>query len=102
MDHGISKALDGKKAKKSPTHTHGVHYERAHNGGYIAHVHKHHGKGPHSEGHSHTEKHVIPSHEDMQAHMEEHMGDQPEAGEMEAPQPQAEPEGAAPNPAPEV
>jgi hypothetical protein len=71
-------ALSGDhKKKKTPTHTHGVHYERAHNGGYLAHVHKHHGKGPHSEGHSHTEEHVLPDAEALQAHMDEHMGDQP-------------------------
>lgn len=101
MDHAISKALEGKK-KKTPTHTHSVKYTRGHNGGHIAHVEKHHGKGPHSEGHSHTEEHVIPDNEAAQAHFDEHMGDQPAAGEMEAPQPAAEPEaaqGAAPNPA---
>jgi len=81
----IHKALGG-KGKKSPTHTHGVHYERAANGGYVAHVHKHHGKGPHSEGHSHSEEHVLPDKEAMLEHMDEHMGDQPAAGEMAPPQ----------------
>lgn len=83
----VKKALgsehDGKERK---THTHGVHYERAANGGFVAHVHKHHGTGPHSQGHSHTEEHVIPDQEALQEHMQEHMGDQPEAGEMEPPQ----------------
>ena len=51
----VMRGLDGKK-KKGPTHAHGVHYERADNGGYVAHVHMHHGKGPRSEGHSHTEE----------------------------------------------
>lgn len=80
----IGRGLDGGKKKK--THTHGVHYERAGNGGFIAHVHKHFGEGPHSEGHSHSEEHVIPDKDEMMAHMEEHMGDQPGAGEMEPPQ----------------
>lgn len=71
-------ALGGKK--KGPTHTHGVHYERADNGGYMAHVHKHHGKGPHSEGLSHVEEHVVPDAESAQAHLDEHMGDQPPVG----------------------
>lgn len=98
MEHALSKALEGKKGKKTPTHTHSVKYTRGHNGGHIAHVEKHHGKGPHSEGHSHTEEHVIPDNEAMQEHLEQHMGDQPAAGEMEPPQEaQAEPqEQAAP------
>jgi hypothetical protein len=78
-DEHIKAALGGGK-KKGHTHTHGVHYERASNGGYIAHVHKHHGKGPHSEGHSHSEEHVLPDAEAAQAHLEEHMGDQPPVG----------------------
>ena len=78
-EHKIMAALEGGK-KKGPTHTHGVHYERAGNGGYIAHVHKHHGKGPHSEGHSHTEEHVLPDAEAAQAHFDEHMGDHPPVG----------------------
>ena len=78
-DKDIMAALGGGK-KKGPTHTHGVHYERAANGGHIAHVHKHHGKGPHSEGFSHTEEHVLPDNEAMHAHMDEHMGDQPAVG----------------------
>jgi hypothetical protein len=80
----IKKALGEHKAGK--THTHGVHYERAANGGYIAHVHKHRGPGPHSEGHSHSEEHVLPDKDAMAEHMEEHMGDQPAAGEMAPPE----------------
>jgi hypothetical protein len=83
MEHeeAVRRGLDG-HGKKSPTHTHGVHYERAANGGYIAHVHKHHGKGPQSEGHSHTEEHVLADKKAQKEHFEEHMGDQPAAGEM--------------------
>jgi hypothetical protein len=80
----IKKALgEGKKGK---THTHGVHYERADNGGYTAHVTKHHGAGPHSEGHSHEETHVLPDKEAAGEHFDEHMGDQPAAGEMQPPE----------------
>jgi hypothetical protein len=57
----IRRALDGGRGKSGKKHTHGVHYERAANGGYVAHVHKHHGKAGHSEGFSHTEEHVLPS-----------------------------------------
>lgn len=89
-EHEIHRALGGKPGKKPPTHTHGVHYERASNGGYVAHVHKHHGKGPHSEGHSHSEEHVIPDKEALAAHMDEHMGDQPAAGEMPGTPPEPE------------
>lgn len=85
MEHEVRKALGG-KGGKSKTHTHGVHYERADNGGYRAHVTKHHGAGPHSEGHSHTEEHILPDKEAMMDHMDQHMGDQPPAGEMEPPQ----------------
>ena len=87
MEQEIKKALGGAHKGKHKTHTHGIHYERAGNGGYIAHVHKHHGEGPHSEGHSHTEEHVLPDAETAQAHFAEHMGDHPEfGGEMESPQ----------------
>lgn len=93
MDEKVSKALEGKKRGKKHVHTHAVEYRRADNGGFHAKVEKHHGKGPHSEGHSHTETHVLPDADAMQEHMQEHMGDQPPAGEMPEPQPaQQEPE----------
>jgi hypothetical protein len=78
----IHQALGGKTGKPRPVHTHGVHYERADNGGVRAHVTKHYGKSPKSEGHSHTEEHVLPNMEAAQEHLQEHMGDQPAAGEM--------------------
>jgi hypothetical protein len=93
--HEAAKRGLGGEKKKGKTHTHGVHYERAGNGGYIAHVHKHHGAGPHSEGHSHTEEHSLPDKDAMAEHMEEHMGDQPAVGEM---QPQEQPEEAQEQP----
>lgn len=99
----IKRALTGEHKKKGKTHTHGVHYERAANGGYIAHVHKHHGAAHKSEGFSHTEEHALPGAEDAQAHFDEHMGDQPdvgaEMGEDGAPngaQPEAQEQEAAP------
>lgn len=93
-------ALGGKK--KGPTHTHGVHYERASNGGHIAHVHKHHGKGPHSEGFSHTEEHVLPDNEAAAAHFDEHMGDQPPVGGGEEPEEAAGGGGQEQEPEPEM
>jgi hypothetical protein len=90
MEREIRHALGG-KGKGHKTHTHGVHYERADNGGYIAHVHKHHGEGPRSEGHSHTEEHALPDKEAVAEHFDEHMGDQPGFGEE---MPQQQPQGA--------
>lgn len=94
MEHHGEKAIrhalgGGDKGPKHKTHTHSVHYERASNGGFIAHVHKHHGEGPHSEGHSHTEEHALPDKDAAAEHLEEHMGDQPGYGE-EMPAPPAE------------
>jgi hypothetical protein len=77
-------------------HTHGVHYERAGNGGVIAHVHRHTGKPGVDHAHHHTEEHVLPDTEAAQAHLDEHMGDQPAAGEMEPAQ------ATAPPPPPEM
>ena len=95
----VKKALGGHregKGEKPKTHTHGVHYERADNGGVRAHVHKHHGEGPHSEGFSHTEEHVLPDMEAAGDHLQEHMGDQPETGEMPPQQGAPEPPEGAP------
>ena len=86
----VKHALGGKERKEEErekkTHTHGVHYERADNGGVRAHVHVHHGEGPRSEGHSHTEEHVLPDMEAAGEHLQEHMGDQPATGEMPPPE----------------
>lgn len=81
-EHEVKQAL-GHTAQHKKTHTHGVHYERSANGGYLAHVHKHFGEGPHSEGHSHTEEHIIPDAESAKGHFDEHMGDHPDFGDME-------------------
>jgi hypothetical protein len=101
MEHEVTKALGGANGngKRPKMHTHGVHYERASNGGYVAHVHKHYGKGPHSEGPSHTEEHVLPDKEAMLEHMDQHMGDQPAAGEMEPPEEAQDGQQQEPDPA---
>jgi hypothetical protein len=79
------KALGGKEGheKGAKLHTHGVHYERAGNGGLIAHVHRHTGMPGGEHAHHHTEEHVLPDADAAQEHLEEHMGDQPAAGEVE-------------------
>jgi len=91
-EHAIKKALGGKRGKSEggkKLHTHSVKYERAHNGGFHAHVERHTDKGPH-----HTEHHVLANADDAAAHLQEHMGDQAEMGEQESPQSVEPPEGA--------
>lgn len=80
MAEGIKQALGGKGGKK--LHTHSVHYERAANGGFHAHVARHTSDG----AHHHTEHHVLLSPEDAVAHLQEHLGNQPAAGEGEPPE----------------
>ena len=93
MEHEVKRALGGKKGGKAKLHTHEVTYTRAGNGGYHAKVQRHRGAGPHSEGYSHTEDHVLPDAESMQEHLGQHMGDQPEVGEMDSPaEPQESPQ----------
>jgi hypothetical protein len=89
VKHGLSGRKNG-KGEKGKLHTHGVHYERAHNGGVIAHVHRHTAEGLH-----HSEEHVLPDMDAAHAHLDEHMGDQPGAGEVQsaAQVPPQEPEG---------
>lgn len=90
----IHQALGGKH-KKAETHTHSMRIERGASGGHIVHTTKHHGKGPHSEGHSHEEgPHAVADNEALQEMIKEHMGDQPAAGEMEPPQQNPEEEAA--------
>jgi hypothetical protein len=92
-EHEVRKALGGGKKEGAKLHTHSVHYERAHNGGVIAHVRRHTGTpGGADHAHHHTEEHVLPDVESAQEHMQEHMGDQPAAGEMEPQQTAAPPE----------
>lgn len=98
MKEAIHEALGHEGKHKVKAHTHSIHYERADNGGFHARVEKRD-----HEGHPHkTEHHILPDMESAQAHMDEHMGDQPAAGEMPPP-PDEEageqaPQGAQPPP----
>ena len=38
--HALGGKKEGEHERGEKLHTHGVHYERAHNGGVIAHVHR--------------------------------------------------------------
>lgn len=90
-EHAIKKALSGKRGKEEKgrkLHTHAVRYERAHNGGFHAHVERHTDEGPH-----HTEHHVLANADDAAQHLQDHLGDQPAAGELTPPQ-EAAPEEA--------
>lgn len=92
-EHEVRKALGGKGGKKegAKLHTHGVHYERASNGGIIAHVHRHTGTPGGDHTPHHTEEHVLPDAATAQDHMQENLGDQPAAGEMQPQQAAAPP-----------
>lgn len=74
-EHEIKRALGGKGGEK--LHTHSIRYERAHNGGFHAHVEKHTASGEHH----HTEHHVLAGPADAAEHMQENMGDQPNIGQ---------------------
>lgn len=71
---------DAPSSKRKPkTHVHKVEVERGKKGGYVTH-HEMRDK----EGNMHESRrgpHVIASKKDLQAHMDEHLGDQPDAGE---------------------
>ena len=95
-ENEVSKALDGGKPVKRKTHTHSMKIERGASGGHVVHTEKHFGKGPHSEGHSHTEgPHVVADNKSLHDMIDEHMGDQPEAGDMETAQAEPNPEDQA-------
>jgi hypothetical protein len=90
----IHRALDGHGEKREhhedkKEHTHSVKYERADNGGLHAHVER-----KHEDGTTHHEHHVLMSAEDAGDHLQEHMGDQPDAGQM--PEEQPDPEQGSP------
>ena len=98
--HALGGKKEGEHERGEKLHTHGVHYERAHNGGVIAHVHRHTGEPGRDHKPHHVEEHVLPDMEAAGDHLQEHMGDQPASGEMEpqqaaAPEPDGD-EGAAP------
>jgi hypothetical protein len=95
--------MGGSKPHKShgdkPTKSHGskpheVHVRRAHGGGYIV---KHHHKPDASGIAPESEEHVVPDADQLQAHIQDAMGDQPPAGTpMQAPAPAGPAPGAAP------
>lgn len=93
-EHEVKKALGAKGERKgAKLHTDGVTYRRAHNGGIRAEVHRHTGTpGGADSTHHHTEQHILPDLESSQEHMQEHLGDQPPAGEMEPQQTAAPPD----------
>lgn len=86
----MSKALGSEKPK---LHAQGVHYERSDNGGFHAHVHMHTKAAPHV--HHHTQHHIVPSKDALAAHMEEHMGDQPDVQQGAEPEPDGDEAAAA-------
>jgi hypothetical protein len=74
----VRKALGNKKGK---LHTHSIKYSRADNGGLHAHVERHT-----AAGHHHDEHHVLNGPDEAAEHLQEHMGDQPNAGEGTPPE----------------
>lgn len=73
----------GEKPKKPKLHAHKIEYERAHNGGYHAHVHMHEKGAEHPH---HIEHHVLPTRDDVHGHMDELMGDHPDYEGQEEPE----------------
>lgn len=82
-EHEVKKALSKEGGKKKKEHVHGVHVRRAAGGGYIA-RHEMADEEGNPSGNAAPE-HVINDPEALQAHMQEHMGDQPAAGAAPAP-----------------
>lgn len=83
MDKGMvmdSLGADAPSTKRKPkTRVHKMEVERGKKGGYVTH-HEMRDK----EGNMHESRrgpHVVPSKEALDAHMQEHMGDQPDAAE---------------------
>lgn len=90
MKH-MGQVKEGEK-KPAKRHVHKMEIERGAKGGFVAHHHMKGGEKEHEE--SRTGPHVIADTDALHDHMDEHMGDQPAAGEGEAPG------GADPNAAP--
>lgn len=71
-----------KEAKPVKRHVHKMEIERGANGGHVVHHEMRGGK----EGEpSRTGPHVIANNDELHDHVDEHMGDQPAAGEGEMP-----------------
>ena len=96
MDEKVKQALGGgHHGEHEPeTETHELHYKRADNGGFHVHVSKR-AKATHE--HHHSETHVLPDIEAAKEHLEQHMGDQPPAGEAEPDDEEAQANNQAPD-----
>ena len=81
------------KSKKSGSHAHSVHVKRGHKGGFIV---VHHPKPGADAGLGQDEEHPIANMDDLHAHMDSAMGDQPP---MEPAAPPAAAAGPAAGPA---
>lgn len=94
---GGSKSKSKSKSKSSDK-PHEIHVRRAHGGGFIA---KHHKKHKPGEDMEEPQEHVIPDMDQLQAHLQDNLGDQPPAGMPAADPSQAmPPQQGAPAPAP--
>ena len=83
-----------KSSKKSGKKPHSIHVRRGKSGGFIA---EHHFKSSSPEEMApETEEHVLPDVQALQAHMADHMGDQPDQQAESAPPPQAQQQQQAP------
>lgn len=94
---GEKKGEQGREsAKTKKAKVHRMEIERADGGGYI--VHHHHEQPKDKEGmseHRPMTKHVVADADDLADHVQEHMGDQPAAGEAPEPEPEQAPAPAA-------
>lgn len=89
---GMGGSKSEKKSKKSSSKKpHSIYIRRGASGGYIV---THHHKPKENEMAQEAEDHVVPDLDQLQQHVSDSMGDQPEQ-EMQ-PSPQAEPAQAAP------
>jgi hypothetical protein len=83
------------KEGKEKRHVDEMHIKRGAKGGFVVHHDMKGGEKEHEE--KRTGPHVIANADDLHDHIDEHMGDQPAAGEGEAPG-GADPAAAAPAP----
>jgi hypothetical protein len=80
------------KSKSSGSGPHEIHIKRAHGGGFIAKHHKKKKAGQLMD--EEPQEHVLADLDQLKQHMDDHMGDQPPAGQgpMEEPAPQGAPQ----------
>jgi hypothetical protein len=87
-----------KEEKPAKRHVHKMEIERGAKGGFVAHHEMRGGEEKHES--SRTGPHVIANTDDLHDHIDENMGDQPDAGAGEAPggeDPAAQPAAGAPD-----